>query len=614
LTIRKLTKGALVIYREKPAVIIIDGDDKIDIIIDGDKRKKVRPKDITFLHSGPINSSADFSPMTGNIDDTLEMLEEETVSFEEFTELLFEEFTPQSAWNAYQILGEGKYFAGNLENGVTGCSRSEIEAIEAAAAEKAEMAEQRKKFINRVRTGKLLPEDAKLMNEVEQVAYGINNSSSIMRELKMEASPQKAHALLLKTGIWTDKNDPWPARSDANMTIPNLPVPDLPEETRRDLTALPAFAIDDPENQDPDDALSYDFNTNTFWVHVADVAALVSPDSEIDLEARERGVNLYLPEQVSPIFPEAVTAKLGLGLQEISPALSFALRIADDGTPELVEATPSWVKVERITYADASVRMNEEVFAAMQSLTSRFQQRRYGAEAVIIDMPEVKIKLGIDDSISFMPIESTPGRELVTNAMLMCGEAVGRFAHEKEIPIPYTVQEMEDSEISGGDSLAGMFERRKQMQPSLQSLSPGKHSGLGMDSYCRATSPLRRYSDLLVHQQVRAFVTGGVPMDADTLDAHLATSERPARQARSIERTVNEFWTLVYLSRNPAWEGRAIVIDKTGYKAAIIIPELAYIAKMRLHDGIEINSELELKLVHVDLAELSAVFKLKSGR
>ena len=600
----------MVVYREKPAVII-NGGDKIDIIVDGGINKKVRPKDITFLHPGPLNSISGFRTTPGNIDDTLEMLNGETVSFAEFAELLFDEFTPQSAWNAYRLLSEGKYFAGDLKNGITARPPAEIEAAESAAAAKAETAEQREKFIARVRAGKMLPEDAKLMNEVEQLAYGINSSSSIMRELKIEATPQKAHGLLLKTGIWTDKNDPWPLRSGANMTLPELSVPDLPDETRCDLTALAAFAIDDPENRDPDDAISYDFVTDTLWVHVADVAALVPPDSELDLEARERGVNLYFPEQVTPIFPEAITAKLGLGLQEISPALSFALRLAEDGTPGLVEATPSWVKVERITYADATARINEKVFAAMQALTGCFQRRRYAAGAVIIDMPEVKIKLAEDGSIHFMPIASTPGRELVTNAMLMCGEAVGRFAQEKDIPLPYTVQELPDGEISGGDSLAGMFERRKQMQPSLQSLMPGKHSGLGMENYCRVTSPLRRYSDLLVHQQVRAFVTGGTPMDADTLDKHLATSERPARQARSTERTVNEFWTLVYLFRHPGWEGSAVVIDKTGYKATIIIPELAYIIKMRLHDGIELNAEINLKLVHVDLPELSAAFKLK---
>jgi exoribonuclease-2 len=454
----------------------------------------------------------------------------------------------------------------------------------------------------------------KAMREVEHVALGTNSSSSIMRDLNMSATPEKAHALLLKTGVWTDKNDPWPQRNNIDMTIPELPVPDLPEEARRDLTHLPAYAIDDPNNQDPDDALSFDFETGIFWVHVADVAALAPSGSELDNEARARGANLYIPEQVVPMLPDDITKKLGLGLQEISPALSFALKVSESGEPELLEVVPTLIKVDRITYGDADERLDEKLFAEMRSITSRFQQRRFENGAVIIDMPEVKIKIAEDDSINFMPINTSPGRELVTNAMLMCGEAVGKFAYANHLPIPYTVQEMADEELAPGESLAGMFARRKQMRPSMQSLTPGRHAGLGMDIYSRVTSPLRRYSDLLVHQQIRAFVLGQQIMDADTVDARIAESERSAGQTRSTERTVNEFWTLVYLLRRPDWEGTAVVIDKTDHKSTIVIPELAYITKMRLHKEIELNDELDLRLINVNLPEMSAHFKYSSQK
>ena len=60
---------------------------------------------------------------------------------------------------------------------------------------------------------------------------------------------------------------------------------------------------------------------------MADVSALVQPDSEIDLEARSRGANLYLPEVVSTMLPPEATDQLGLGLQEISPALSIGFNL-----------------------------------------------------------------------------------------------------------------------------------------------------------------------------------------------------------------------------------------------------------------------------------------------
>jgi exoribonuclease-2 len=136
--------------------------------------------------------------------------------------------------------------------------------------------------------------------------------------------------MLVKVGYWPPSTTPIPARFGAATTDPDLPVPALPDEERLDLTHLPAFAIDDEGNQDPDDAVSID--GDRIWVHVADVAALVRPDSELDREARARGANLYLPEGIVNMLPAAVTEQLGLGLQPVSPALSFGFRVADDGT------------------------------------------------------------------------------------------------------------------------------------------------------------------------------------------------------------------------------------------------------------------------------------------
>ena len=53
-----------------------------------------------------------------------------------------------------------------------------------------------------------------------------------------------------------------------------------------------------------------------------------------------------------------------------------------------------------------------------------------------------------------------------------------------------------------------MFARRRTMTASQPSSQPGRHAGLGLDQYVQATSPLRRYLDLVVHQQLRAFLAG----------------------------------------------------------------------------------------------------------
>ena len=149
--------------------------------------------------------------------------------------------------------------------------------------------------------------------------------------------------------------DPYPSRFKLTTRPVTAGLPRLPDEERVDLTHLPAFAIDDEGNQEPDDALSLE--GNRLWVHIADVAALVPQESPADLEARARGASLYLPEGTVDMLPAQAIQTLGLGLAEVSPALSFGLDLSAEGETEGIEIVPSWVRVTRLTYAQADGRL-----------------------------------------------------------------------------------------------------------------------------------------------------------------------------------------------------------------------------------------------------------------
>ena len=79
-----------------------------------------------------------------------------------------------------------------------------------------------------------------------------------MNELGRSQSPENAHAFLLEIGYWDMWVDPYPQRLELPTSAPSIQLGELPQEDRVDLTALPAFAIDDEGNQDPDDAISLD--------------------------------------------------------------------------------------------------------------------------------------------------------------------------------------------------------------------------------------------------------------------------------------------------------------------------------------------------------------------
>ena len=131
--------------------------------------------------------------------------------------------------------------------------------------------------------------------EVELLARGKQEKSRTLRDLSLPETPEAAHALLLRLGLWSEARTPYADRLHAALTDVALPVPDFADEARLDLTHLPTFAIDDEGNKDPDDAVGIEAlggGLTRLWVHVADVAALVPPGSALRLRHVKRTQNL----------------------------------------------------------------------------------------------------------------------------------------------------------------------------------------------------------------------------------------------------------------------------------------------------------------------------------
>jgi len=602
------TTGALALYRRKPAKVAnFSADGKIELVLPDGEHQNVRAKDIAILHRGPVNTLPAAPLPSPDLREIAALMEDGTMPFGEFAELVYGKFTPDSAWSAWQLLEQKIYFTGDLENGVAARSVADIDAALSAVAAKANSKQQREELLERIKTGHLLPDDRSHLRDVENLALGKTETSGILRELGMEQDPVKAHRLLLKLGLWDHWVDPYPSRTGIELKNPELPVPDLPTEARLDLTALPAFAIDDEGNQDPDDAIGY--HDGLLWVHVADVAALVAPDSELDREAEARGANLYLPDTIVSMLPPDITRQLGLGLQETSPALSFGLAIAEDGEVKLEKLALSTVKVTRLTYDEAEKQLDVEPLKTLSALLlGRFRDYRERHGALQIDLPEVKIKAD-GQQVTITPLPLLRSREIVAEAMMAAGHALAAYAVEHEIPLPFVCQP--PPELTGKpETLAGMFAARRGCTVSSVQTSPGLHAGLGLEPYVRITSPLRRYSDLLAHQQIRRHLAGSPLLPSDQMDGQIAKAETAGVERRKLERIANEFWKLVYLEMHPDWEGEAVAVDRIDERLTLLLPALAYEYKLRMGGKIELNSRWSARLNTVDLAALTARFIL----
>ncbi len=602
-----LNIGALVVYHGKSAAIISIGKEKIEIRIEGGATRSVRPKDIEFLHAGPVTALPPQQLPDPDSAEILELMEGETLPFADFTALAYSSNSPDAAWSARKLLEEGVFFTGSIETGVSCRPPGEVAAALAARQAKADEKAAREALLDRIRSGNVEPEDRSNLREIEQVALGTAPSSRLMRDLGMEATPEKAHQLLLKLGVWDLFTDPWPARFDVSLDDPAYELPPDVMDERVDLTGQTAYAIDDEGSDDPDDAIAFD--DGLVWVHVADPAAAVLSGSEIDLEACERGENLYLPEKISHMLPPAATDRFGLGLKEESPALSIALRITPEGEAVLEKLRLSRIRARRLTYQSASALWDEEPLASLRRELARFRERRRADGALFIQLPEVKIKAA-DGKVGITPCSITPERELVANAMLAAGSAVAKYAAEREIPLPFVVQPPPDI-TERGTGFVEMYALRKSCAPSSVQLTPGRHSGLGLEPYVRVTSPLRRYADLLAHQQLRRHMKGEELFSPEELEKKLFISEAAALTRRKLEKNANEYWTLVYFTLHPDWSGEAILAARQDDRLTFVIPELAYEFKNRFGGRIVPGETVPVRLAGADPAALVARMRLE---
>jgi exoribonuclease-2 len=382
--------------------------------------------------------------------------------------------------------------------------------------------------------------------------------------------------LLLDLGLWDAHHLPSLSRSSWQLGFTHEQLAEADhllgladrtcpgDEARRDLTALRSVTIDDEDTLDIDDGLALeqlDNGRSRIWIHVADPGRLVAEGSPLDQEARQRATSLYLAGGHLPMFPlQLASGPFSLRAGHRCAAWSLWVELDRDGAIQASGLTPSWVKpIYRLSYADADelIELAPPPDTDLADLHALLQQRRRWRVcrgALLLDQPEGRIRAD-NDQARLEITEPSPSRLMVAEAMILAGAVVADHGRLHQLALPYRSQAVAELPPTAElEALAPGPVRhaaiKRCLSRGLTGTRPERHFSLGLDAYVQATSPIRRYADLVVQRQLRSQLEGSPTLDAEALTLLLGELEGPLREAQQISREDQRHWQQVWFQQH----------------------------------------------------------------
>ncbi|MBN2055828.1 RNB domain-containing ribonuclease, partial [bacterium] len=431
--------------------------------------------------------------------------------------------------------------------------------------------------------------------------------------------------LLVELGVWRESENlhlhrsgievEWPEevrREAAALVAANGVIAPAVRAGRRDITHLPLMTIDSPSTLDIDDALSVETAGELIkvGVHISDVAQFIPSGSLLDQAAMDRGTSVYMPDLKIPMLPAELSEGL-LSLVEGRERCAISLLATLDQEGELVEfeVVPTVVRIaRRLTYdwVDEHLAGDPEL-VLLRDLALARRRQRVADGAVLQPKPEVEIWVDDQEQINVMVRKlEQPSHVMVAEWMIFANYLFARFLYENEVPGLYRRQPPPTEPVPemGEYDPVVHYSLRKLMSRAEVSTEPGPHAGLGVPCYCTATSPIRRYADLLIQRQLHAAILpASTPLEAADLAQLMARIEPLISQANMLESTRHRYWLLRHLETRLGETFPGIVLERFSYKVRIAIPDLM------LEQEIPLSASRELRAgqaVNVRVERVSA--------
>jgi exoribonuclease-2 len=427
---------------------------------------------------------------------------------------------------------------------------------------------------------------------------------------------------LIKLGVWEKDENVDLLRHDIPTSFPEQVMQQADRiespsegtrltENRRDLTGLPIMTIDGPQTLDFDDALSLEKIDSTYrlGVHIVDVGQYIPRGDLVDQEAQKRGSSIYMPDKTLSMLPprlaeDICSLKAGCGRPAITLFISldrFAKVIDYEILPSLITVT------HRLTYAQADeMAKTDEKMKALFELANHLRTKRLKSGAVHINLPELNVELKENREVVINRTDrENPGRLIVSEMMILANGLMAKFLGENDMPAIFRAQPEPKNRLikDDGGTLFQNWMQRRHLSRVVLGPSPEPHSGLGLPAYVTATSPIRKYFDLVTQRQIRAVLGMEKPYTKKEILFIIHTLEEFSRRVGQIQFARQRYWMLKFIEGQVGQKEEAIVLEKRRDFYVVLL--IRYMLECKLSQP-AVTSLKPQDIVHVSIQHANA--------
>jgi exoribonuclease-2 len=373
---------------------------------------------------------------------------------------------------------------------------------------------------------------------------------------------------------------------------------------RRDLTDLPLMTIDGQSTLDYDDALSIQDLGDAYLigVHIVDVAQYVRRGDPIDVEALSRGSSIYMPDHRISMLPQLLSEGVcSLRAGEIRPAISTFIKVNPFGAIQSYDICASMIRVHhQRTYYDVNLAADEDPdIVNLRRIAEAFREFRLDQGAVQITLPDVNVWIDEEGQVNLSRLNrESPARLLVSELMIMANWIMARFLRDNGLPAIFRSQPEPKERLykRNEGTLFQNWMQRRRLNRFVLDTAPERHSGLGLDAYITATSPIRKYFDLITQRQVRAALGLETPYTAEEISTLMQQLEQPMAAVSRVQHNRHQYWLLRYLEGCIGEKTEAIVLQRRRNAYQVLLTEYMVECNMPLDNRQTIKPETVIEV------------------